>query len=42
MLREAKKTLRVDKVPGVGSVFYTTRTGGGHVGFVSKVEDNLF
>jgi hypothetical protein len=42
MLSEAKKTLRTDNIAGKGSIFYTTRTGGGHVGFVTKVKDNLF
>ena len=37
LLAEAKKTLRTDATPGVGSIFYTTRTGGGHVGFVTKI-----
>ena len=42
MLSEAKKTLRTDNTPSKGSVFYTTRTGGGHVGFVLNVEGNKF
>jgi len=42
LLSNAKKTLRTDSVAGVGSIFYTTRTGGGHVGFVTKVVGNRF
>jgi len=42
LLSNAKKNLRVDAEPGVGSIFYTTRTGGGHVGFVLEVNDNKF
>jgi hypothetical protein len=33
--------LRKDKTPAKGSVFYTSRTGGGHVGFVEKVNGNI-
>ena len=42
MKNEAKKTLRVDKLPGVGSVFFNVRDGGGHVGFVQKIDGNYF
>jgi surface antigen len=42
MLSNAKKNLRVDKVAGKGAVFFTTRTGGGHVGFVTAVNGNKF
>ena len=42
MLAKAKQTLRTDTTPGVGSIFYTTRTGGGHVGFVIKINGNKF
>jgi hypothetical protein len=38
LLENAKKTLRVDGEPAVGSIFYNTRDGGGHVGFVIKVD----
>lgn len=34
-----KNGLRVDNTPAVGSVFYRTRSGGGHVGFVVKITD---
>jgi hypothetical protein len=37
-LIKTKKTLRVDGEPAVGSIFYNTRDGGGHVGFVIKVD----
>lgn len=40
MLDGAKKAkLRVDNTPVVGSVFYRTRSGGGHVGIVAKITD---
>lgn len=40
MLAGAKKAgLRVDSTPVVGSVFYRSRTGGGHVGIVAKITD---
>jgi len=42
LLSNAKKNLRVDAEPGVGSIFYTTRTGGGHVGFVLEINKNKF
>lgn len=31
------KGIRVDKTPAPGCIFFKTRTGGGHVGFVSQV-----
>jgi hypothetical protein len=40
LLSNAKKNLRVDSDAGVGSIFYKTRTGGGHVGFVLEVDGN--
>jgi hypothetical protein len=40
LLSSARKTLRTDTNPGVGSIFYTTRDGGGHVGFVTKIIDD--
>lgn len=42
LLANAKKNLRTDETPGVGSIFYTTRTGGGHVGFVLKIDGTKF
>jgi len=42
LLASARKTLRTDGTPGIGSIFYTTRTGGGHVGFVLNVDGNKF
>ena len=42
MLSEARKTLRVDKNPGVGCVFFNVRDGGGHVGFVTGVDGFYF
>lgn len=44
MLSNAKKTpkLEVDNIPSVGSIFFTPRDGGGHVGFVLKVTGNKF
>jgi hypothetical protein len=42
MLAEARKTLRVDKDPGVGSVFFNVRDAGGHVGFVTKISEPYF
>ncbi len=42
LLGTSKKTLRTDGTPGVGSIFYTARDGGGHVGFVLAVDKNKF
>jgi hypothetical protein len=42
LLAEAKKTLRTDTTANKGSIFYTTRTGGGHVGFVIKTDSTKF
>ena len=42
LLSTAKKTIRTDSTPGIGSIFYTTRTGGGHVGFVTKINEHKF
>lgn len=42
MLAQAKKNLRVDKTPAKGAVFFTTRTGGGHVGFVIDTNGSKF
>ena len=42
LLSNAKKTLRTDATPGVGSIFYTSRDSGGHVGFVLEVNENKF
>lgn len=36
-----KKGLRVDKIPAPGSVFFKTREGGGHVGFVIEVDGTI-
>jgi len=36
----SKKGLRVDGIPANGSVFFKTRDGGGHVGFVSSINSN--
>lgn len=33
-----KNRLRVDTIPAPGSIFFKTRTGGGHVGIVKAVE----
>jgi hypothetical protein len=42
LLAYAKKTLRTDNTVSVGSIFYTTRTGGGHIGFVLAVNGTKF
>ena len=42
LLTSAKKTLRVDKTPNVGSIFYTSRDNGGHIGFVINVNETKF
>jgi hypothetical protein len=42
LLKQAKQVLRTDGTAGVGSIFYTTRTGGGHVGFVTDVDGSKF
>ena len=42
LLSSSKKNLRVDSTSGVGSIFYTSRDGGGHVGFVLEVKGNSF
>jgi len=46
LLSNAKKTLRTDTTPSIGSIFYTTRIDGngglGHVGFVLEVDGTQF
>ena len=42
LLNETKKKIRTDTNPSKGAIFYTTRDGGGHVGFVIKVNENKF
>lgn len=36
--RATNAGLKVDKTPAVGSIFYFSRTGGGHVGIVTNIE----
>ena len=40
LLSSSKKKLRVDNNANVGSIFYTKRDNGGHVGFVLEVKEN--
>lgn len=38
--RATNAGLKVDKTPAVGSIFYFTRDGGGHVGIVTNLGEN--
>ena len=40
LLSSSKKKLRVDNNANIGSIFYTKRDSGGHVGFVLEVKEN--